>query len=237
MVTMSQRRKFWPSESRPTSTLGGVTLSAYLDRIALPSTPEQAREAHASSDDLANWNLESLRVHEDFGVEIESEPVLTSIPVRKPGKQEWVRVHPGAEWRETVGILTWEEDKSSYLVIPALAEALMDEVYSTVLYTAINRAGKPFLWPIRLTFPDRPGGGDSWYTAGHAAAKLAETTWVRVKPNMPGRCYDVYEARGLAEPIWPARFTSFTELLPLAFKDRFIASLSHPIVRRLREGS
>jgi hypothetical protein len=45
--------------------------------------------------------------------------------------------------------------------------------------------------------------------------------------------YDVYQATGqLGEPQWPA--VPFKELLRVAFKGRFIDSLDHPVLRRLR---
>ena len=45
--------------------------------------------------------------------------------------------------------------------------------------------------------------------------------------------YDVYEERAeLSEPEWPN--LSFHEILKVAFKDHFINSLDHPVLRRLR---
>ncbi len=51
--------------------------------------------------------------------------------------------------------------------------------------------------------------------------------------NMPGGCYDFYEAAGeLAEPVWPE--LSFAEILKLCFKDRFIRQADHPAIRALK---
>jgi hypothetical protein len=66
-----------------------------------------------------------------------------------------------------------------------------------------------------------------------AAAKLAETKWIRVVANMAAGCYDVYEATGISvEPQWPDM--EFKEILRLCFKDRFIESLDHPFLKKLR---
>ena len=56
---------------------------------------------------------------------------------------------------------------------------------------------------------------------------------MRVVANLSLGAYDVFEAGGqLGEPEWPT--PTFGELLRVAFKDRFITTLDHPILRRLR---
>jgi hypothetical protein len=50
---------------------------------------------------------------------------------------------------------------------------------------------------------------------------------------MSAGCYDVYTAsESLSEPEWPT--TPFATLLKVAFKDKFIDSLDHPVLRKLR---
>jgi hypothetical protein len=45
--------------------------------------------------------------------------------------------------------------------------------------------------------------------------------------------YEVMQATGnLDEPEWPE--LSFQEIVNLAFKDKVIATLDHPVIRRLR---
>jgi hypothetical protein len=45
--------------------------------------------------------------------------------------------------------------------------------------------------------------------------------------------YDVFQATGdLPEPKWPEQ--PLQELLRIAFKDRFITTLDHPVLQRLR---
>jgi hypothetical protein len=64
-------------------------------------------------------------------------------------------------------------------------------------------------------------------------ARLAESKWVRVSANMPGGMYDVVQAVAeLTEPEWPD--LPFAEILRLAFKDQFIRSPDHPVLRALR---
>ena len=57
-------------------------------------------------------------------------------------------------------------------------------------------------------------------------------------PEHPGGnrslgAYEVYDATGkLPDPEWPE--VSFQELLRIAFKDRFIESLDHSVIKRLQ---
>jgi hypothetical protein len=45
--------------------------------------------------------------------------------------------------------------------------------------------------------------------------------------------YDVFQAQGhLSEPEWPQ--LPFGELLRIAFRDRYISTPDHPVLRRLR---
>ena len=50
---------------------------------------------------------------------------------------------------------------------------------NATLYTAINRQGVVFLWPVRLPGPD--GKVNEWWRSAGEAAELAMTKWVRVK--------------------------------------------------------
>ena len=62
---------------------------------------------------------------------------------------------------------------------------------------------------------------------------MATKGWVRVTANMSLSAYEVFEAQAqLSELEWPA--VTMGELLRIAFKDRYILSLDHPVLRRLR---
>jgi len=65
------------------------------------------------------------------------------------------------------------------------------------------------------------------------AAQLATNRWVRVTANLGLGAYEIFEASAaLPEPVWPD--ISFTQLLSIAFRDRFINSPDHPVLKRLR---
>jgi hypothetical protein len=70
------------------------------------------------------WNLDALRLAQDFDAEVGGRKLLTSVPVRKPKRQEFVRVHPA--WHLEAALLEAEEDNESYLVVTALQKALIE---------------------------------------------------------------------------------------------------------------
>ena len=126
------------------------------------------------------------------------------------------------------------EDKETgdfYLVNPALRAHLFQECFPARLSLAVTRNGDPFVWMQKL--PGSDGRRCLWHDTMLTAAGLAETKWVRVISNMSAGCNDVYEATGInVEPQWPD--LSFKEILRLCFKDQFIDSLDHSLLKKLR---
>lgn len=65
------------------------------------------------------------------------------------------------------------------------------------------------------------------------AAQEAMKEWTRVAANMSLGAYEVFlSTADLPEPVWPE--TTFKGLLEIAFKDRFIRTPEHPVIRRLQ---
>jgi hypothetical protein len=159
--------------------------------------------------------------------------VLLTLPVRKPDKSWFVRVHPDETYRIQTRVIELKEDRETYLVERSLWPELATEATfrTKLLATAISRQGVLFLWEVNLPRPD--GRVDEWNRTALDATNRATKRWVRVIANLALGAYDVFEATGpLPDPEWPA--TPFPELLKVAFKDRYIADLSHPVLRRLR---
>ena len=143
-----------------------------------------------------------------------------------------MRVHPDAAYRlSPAAIIELTDDREVYLVTPAIAPDLVGEIAAATIYTAINRQGVVHLWPIRLPAPD--GKHNPWHMAQADAAERAMHRWIRVMANMSLGAYDMFEAAGnIPEPAWPE--LPFTELLRIAFRDRLIDRLDHPVVQHLR---
>jgi hypothetical protein len=174
----------------------------------------------------------ALRLSHDFTA-LGVKKALLTVPVRKPDKSWWVRVHPSADYALQTAVVELKEERETYLVAPALWPDLTAEATFSprALFTAANRQGVLFLWPIRL--PGADGKVDAWSQSALEAANKARAAWVRVSANMALGAYDVFEAPGeLGQPDWPDK--PFRELLAVAFKGKFIDTLDHPVLRKLR---
>jgi hypothetical protein len=158
-----------------------------------------------------------LRLGQDFASTIGVKKVLTTVPCRKPNRHEFIRVRTGEEWRLETGVFEDKVNREVYLVQRDLWSELAGEVFPVCIFLAVNRQGDVFLWPAKL--PGSDGRSNAWNESALAAARLAETRWIRSSANMPGGMYDTFEAAGeLADPTWPE--LSFTEILRLCFKQR-----------------
>jgi hypothetical protein len=174
----------------------------------------------------------ALRITGSAAEAIGVKRAILTVPVRKPG-QEFVRVHPDEAFALPTTILELKADREIYLIAPALRDALAAESAMSVrmLFTTMSRQGVLSLWPVRL--PAATGRVDNWSHSAMEAAELARKSWVRVQANMALGAYDVFQATGdLPEPDWPS--LSFAEILKIAFKDRLIDALDHPVLRQLR---
>ena len=178
------------------------------------------------------FDLESLRLSQNFTETAGVKKLLTTVPVRKPNRQEFVRVHPGAEYRVDVAMIELKEEREEYIVRGRdLIEELRGEIKFKTLFTAINRQGVIFLWPVCL--PDPLGKQMEWHRSMREAAEIAFEQWARVQANMSLGAYEVTVAESaMAEPIWPE--VTFQELIKLAFRDRLITTVDHPVIKQLR---
>jgi hypothetical protein len=177
------------------------------------------------------FDLASLRLNPSFIETAGVKKLLTTVPARKPSPQDFVRVHPAPEYREHFAMIDLKDDREDFLVRPELLSELAGEVVYKTIFTAINRQGVAFLWPIRLPAPD--DRKSDWARSAHEAAEMAMDRWVRLKANMSLGAYEITVAEStMAEPDWPE--LSFQELVRIAYRDRMITSLDHAVVKRLR---
>ena len=179
------------------------------------------------------FNAESLRLSQDFSQLFGVKQALMTVPVRKPDKAWFVRTHPEPEYRLETAVIELKEERETYLVNPKLWPELAAEATFSprVFYTAVNRQGVVFLWPIRL--PTSDGRHDGWSQSAMEGAEMGKGKWVRVQANMSLGAYEVWEATGeLPDPKWPEQ--SLDELLRIAFKNTKIDTPDHTILRQLR---
>jgi hypothetical protein len=177
------------------------------------------------------FDLASLRLNPSFLETAGVKKLLTTVPVKKPSPQDFFRVHPAPEYRENFSMIDLKDDREEYLVVPAIMSELTNEIVYKTVFTAVNRQGVVFLWAVRLPAPD--DRKTEWPRSAREAAELAMTQWVRMKANMSLGAYDITVAESvIADPVWPE--VSYQELLRIAFRERIITTLDHPVIRRLR---
>lgn len=177
------------------------------------------------------FDFENLRISQGFATETGVKKLLTTIPVRKPSRQEFVRVHPHPCYRLGTYVFELTDDRETYVVAKPLWTELAGELVYKMLYTTITRQGVVLMWPVRL--PGADGRIDSWNQSAAEAAEVAMQKWVRLASNRSLGAYEIFEAgAGLSEPSWPEE--NFNALLAIAFKGRIIQSLDHPVIKRLR---
>ena len=182
---------------------------------------------------LDPFDTTGLRLSSDFAANLGVKKALMTVPVRKPAREWWVQVCPDEAYRVQTCVVDLKEDREIYLVKQSLWPELAGE--STfgpkALFTAVNRQGVLFLWPARL--PGADGKTDNWCESALEAIRRASGNWIRVVSNMSLSAYEVYETQAeWPAPQWPSE--SLSDLLRVAFKNKLIESLDHPVLKHLR---
>jgi hypothetical protein len=228
-LSSARGRRFRPYDALTYEVFNMRELNVLKSISTDSAEPEQAADPF----DLANLRLDQSFV-EAAGV----KKLLTTVPVRRPNPQDWVRVHPSPEYREAaLALIELKEDRETYLLTPPIAKQLTDECVRATIYTTINRQGVVHLWPVKLPREDSRGSRrvNEWYRSSQEAAELAMQQWVRVKANMSLGAYEIFKSQGasvIPDPEWPT--LTFNELLRIAFRDRLVNSFDHPVIERLR---
>jgi hypothetical protein len=173
----------------------------------------------------------NLRLSQSFVETSGVKKLRLTIPVRKPSAQDFVRVHPDPLYREDFPIIELKDEREEYIVTASLVPELTGEFVTKTLFTATNRQGTLFFWPVRLPAPD--GKMLEWWRSAREATELAMHDWIRVKSNMNLGAYDIFKAEtASAEPEWPKE--DFWSLIRIAFRDHLITTIDHPVIKRLR---
>jgi hypothetical protein len=177
------------------------------------------------------FDLANLRLSESFVETAGVKKLLKTVPVHKPNPQDFVRVHPSPEYRDNFPIIELKDEREEYVITAQLVPELVGEFVTKSLFTAINRQGVVFLWPVRL--PTSDGKQMEWWRSMREAAELSMQRWLRTKANMSLGAYEMFVAESpMSEPVWPE--ATYQDLIRLAFRDRLITSLDHPVIKRLR---
>jgi hypothetical protein len=177
------------------------------------------------------FDVNKLRLDQSFVEAAGVKKLLTTVPVRRPNPQDFIRVRADPDYRAALAIIELKDDREIYLLTPDIARQLPGEYTMATIYTAINRQGVISLWPVKLPPPD--GRIVEWHRSAAEAAEMAMKRWIRLKANMVLGAYEIFESQGvIPEPEWPE--LPFNELLRIAFRDRYVGSLDHAVIKRLR---
>lgn len=172
----------------------------------------------------------SLRIDATTDTSLGIERPLLAVPVCKPPKQTFFRVHPGTDMCLDMAIIELGAEREIYAVAPNMVPMLPGETRMVRLYACMPRHGGLFLWPVKL--PTEGGRDSGWNSSARAAATMAQRQWVRVQANMAMGMYDVTTTAHIPDPVWPD--VTMAGMLRLAFGDgRLIDREDHPVVRQL----
>jgi len=209
-----------------------MTEDNILDAMKAATLPNGVDEAAASNSNGDDWDLNKLRFAQNFDQMVGAKPVIATVECRPPYPQEWIKIHASPEWQLPTAILPLKDDRENYLVAPGLWVNLWEEIRPVNIFTAINRQGEIFLWPVRL--PKSDGRTDRFMETDATAAQSAMRAWTRRFWVQELKMHKILVAKNLTEePNWPGEIT-FAQIVKLAFKDRYITSLDHAVIKRLR---
>jgi hypothetical protein len=174
-----------------------------------------------------------FRISQNYADHIQTRKKAVLVPLRKPDPQEWVFIHPGKDWRESVGVLEDKINREIYVVEPRLLPEITEVLIPKLLAAYFTRSGSLGLWPIRL--PNESGRQDTYNRSALEIVERYAGQWIRVLTSESNRCYEILEMASTVEmptPKWPDG--GFPYLFEIAFKANIIASLEHPLLKTLR---
>lgn len=175
-------------------------------------------------------DISAMRIPTNYGERFAVKKLLVTVPVKKPNKSTFVRVHDGDDW-EFMGFIY--EDKvagETYLLSAEVADVVSESVRAVKLHVGVERRGNPMLIPVPL--PGEDGRRNPWHDSLMQAVERAKSKWIRIVANMAAGSYDLLGAQGsLSEPIWPTQ--TMLELVEIGFRGKIISTLSHPVIKEL----
>lgn len=177
----------------------------------------------------------SLRIAPGFSSNFSVTKITTTIPVRKPTREEFFRTSPVSDHTIDLLLLELKSELGFYVISPELQDDLLGEATVCVrtLIVTKTRQSDIFLWPLRS--PNSMGRTDNWSASAWQAAIKAKSKWTRITANMHIGANDVFVAKNdvIPEPTWDS-LPSMQEILEIAFRGKFIDSYNHPVLKKLR---
>jgi hypothetical protein len=174
-------------------------------------------------------NLKALEVTPT--AQIGAREILSTVSVRKPKNNEFVRVHPEPKNSLTTIVFEDKDEGETYLITPGIRPLMIAGAAVKMLTLTVNQMGVPFIWPVPVD--DEHSRKNAWNESARAGYHKAKTDWVKLVGDRAAGHYRLYIAEGdLPAPRWPER--TFAELLAIAFQNRMIETEDHPILKAMR---
>jgi hypothetical protein len=193
--------------------------------------PSPSLDGEAAAVKPDPFDPESLRTGALGDVEV--EPVLMTVPVRSPKRNEFFRVHPDPNYTVDAVLLERDNgiDKESFIVTPELQNLVQSELRQSRLFTAITKRGTVFLWPVKLP-RDGHDNTQRIADANLGIAEEAKSLWVKREWDRELGAHKMSRAKGeLGDPQWPDK--SFRDLIAIAYRNNLIDRADHPVIREL----
>jgi hypothetical protein len=191
------------------------------------SSPENKKVA---DDEIQDFNMLEFVVPASKNLILKR--VITQVPVKKPNKQKFFRVMEEEGYEITIHVLELKDEGDYYLVKPDVLPYLLGEVKYVRLNLAYYQDGTVFLIPTVLPDVDNPTKWNAWHRSLDLAVKRAKEVWVRAISDRVTSSYTLMEAQGsISEPKLPD--LSMNEYMKIAFKDKILSGIDHPVVKNL----
>jgi len=85
------------------------------------------------------FDPEKLRISLDFADGIGVKKAILTIPVRRPGQQDFIRVRPDEAFRLPAALIEIKDDRETFLVAPEIARDIPGEYFTATMFTCMNR--------------------------------------------------------------------------------------------------
>ena len=185
-----------------------------------------------------DFDFDSVKLSPSFEAATLVEKLITTIPIRKPKSGlEFFRVRDDPEWTFKTYLLDLKDgEDEKYIVVPQLIPEVLDtgRLKPVMLYTLMTHTHKVFFLSD-IPLQDADGKDNEYNRSRREAYEMAKEKWVKIQANMPLGAYEIFRAKGeLPDPVWPDEPKTMKEALKIAFKNKIIDSIDHPVLKQLR---
>ena len=134
--------------------------------------------AQQLTDEPEEFDLDAIRLPQNFGESSGIKKLLTTVSVRKPNRTQFFRTHP--DHRLDVMLLKYGETDDLYIVILQLRAEVEHLAKPYRLVLTVDRGGTVFIWPLAI--PDEEHLLD-WHSSVMEAEVFARESWVCMQSN------------------------------------------------------